>query len=105
MELTSSLNYDALVFKRSTISNGGLYECSVSDYYISSSNPSALLSDTINNMDKQVTSLSASNHYFLEIYRTLGNTNGEDWQPNDFSKICFFTSDTIFSKDSWQAQY
>lgn len=34
------------------------------------------MSDTINNMDKQVTTQSSSNHFSLEMYRTKGNTNG-----------------------------
>jgi hypothetical protein len=61
--------------------------------------------DTINNMDRQVTSSSDSNHFYLEMYRTRGNTTGEDWEGGDFVKICFFTSDTIFNKDTWTAQY
>lgn len=61
--------------------------------------------DTINNMDKQATSTSDSNHFFLELYRTRGNTTGEDWEGGDFVKICFFTSDSIFNKDTWSMQY
>jgi len=34
------------------------------------------MTDTINNMDKQATSSSDSNHFYLELYRTRGNTNG-----------------------------
>ncbi len=61
--------------------------------------------DTINNMDKQASTTSDSNHFYLEMYRTRGNTNGEDWEGGDFVKICFFTSDSIFNKDNWSAQY
>lgn len=61
--------------------------------------------DTINNMDRQVTSNSDSNHFYLEIFRTRGNTTGEDWEGSDFTQICFFTSNAIFNKDTWTAQY
>jgi hypothetical protein len=79
MTPTSNLNYDILIFKRSTTSNAGMYECSVSDYYVSEGRQENLMADTINNMDKQVTSQSDSNHFYLEMYRTKGNTTGEDW--------------------------
>jgi hypothetical protein len=105
MTLTSNSNYDVLIFKRATTSNGGVYECSVSDYYAASGRPDNLMADTINNMDKQVTETSDTNHFHLQMYRTKGNTNGEDWDGGNFVKICFFTSDSIFNKDTWAAQY
>ena len=76
MTLTSNKNYDLLIFKRSTTSNSGVYECSVSDYYVTEARPDNLMVDTINNMDRQVTSNSDSNHFYLEMYRTRGNTTG-----------------------------
>jgi len=76
MSLTSQSNYDILIFQRSTTQTGGQYECTVKDYYVSSGRQSALMGDSINNMDQVVKSYSSSNHFSLLMPRTLGNTNG-----------------------------
>jgi hypothetical protein len=105
MTLTSTNNYDVLIVSRSTTSNGGFYTCSVGDYYLPGGQTNNLMTDTINNMDQQVTTLSNSNHYFIEFPRTKGDTHGEDWQGGDFVKICFFTSDSIFNNTAWSEEY
>ena len=51
MSLTSEKNYDVLIFQRSTAPNGGNYECTVKDYYVSSGRQGTLMGDSINNMD------------------------------------------------------
>jgi hypothetical protein len=76
MSLTSQLNYDVLIIQRSTTPNGGNYECTIKDYYVSSGRQGALMGDSINNMDQVVKSYSASNYFEIKLSRTLGNTNG-----------------------------
>jgi hypothetical protein len=80
MTATSYSNYDTLILQRSAQQNGGLYTCSIKDYYVSTGRPNSLMSDTITNMDQVVTSSSKSNYFTLTMPRTVGNTNGEDWQ-------------------------
>lgn len=54
MTLTSRSIYDILVIKRDSSPVGGFYKTTVADYYVTSGRQDKLLSDTINNMDKQV---------------------------------------------------
>lgn len=105
MQTTSASNYDTLVVQRTTTSNGGVYTCTISDYYISSGRPDTLMSDRITNMDRSNTTNSNSNYFEITIARTLGNTSGEDWTGGEMSEICFFTSDSTFSQNSWSKQY
>ena len=79
MDLTSFGNTDVLIFQRSVNQTAGNYECTVSEHYSTSVRQNVLLTDTINRMDRAVTSFSDNNDFNLEIYRTLGTTNGEDW--------------------------
>jgi hypothetical protein len=65
MTLTANSNYDILIFRRSTTSNAGYYECTSSDFYVPEGRQSVLMADTINNMDKQASTLSDSNHFQL----------------------------------------
>lgn len=101
MSETSQSTYDILVVKRSTTPNGGYYETDVQDYFVSSGRQNKLLSDSINNMDKDVTTYSDNNYFYVEIFRTTGNTQGEDWEPNEFTQICFLTYSGEFNQDKW----
>lgn len=80
MTLTSTNNYDTLILQRSTSQNSGVYTCTVRDYYISSGRPGILMIDTMTNNDLTLTSQSTSSTFSLTFPRTVGNTNGEDWQ-------------------------
>jgi hypothetical protein len=80
MTATSSSNYDTLILQRSINSSGGLYTCSIKDYYVATGRPTNLMNDTITNMDQVVTTTANTSYFSLTIPRTLGNTNGEDWQ-------------------------
>lgn len=53
MTLTSRSIYDILIIKRDSNPVGGYYKTTVGDYYVTSGRQDKLLSDTINNMDKQ----------------------------------------------------
>jgi hypothetical protein len=76
MTATSSSNYDTLIMQRSSQPNGGLYTCSIKDYYVPTSRPTSLMNDTITNMDQIVTATSNSSYFSLTMPRTVGNTNG-----------------------------
>lgn len=95
MTLTTQSTYDVLVLQRQGNTVGGYYKTTISDYYMSSARRQAY-DDTINNMDRDVTSYNDGNYYESQLYRTKGNTQGEDWQGGDFVNICFYTSDTDF---------
>ncbi len=79
MTLTSTKNYDTLILQRSTNQSNGVYTCTISDYYVSEGRQTVLMSDTITNMDQILSSVSNTSQFTLNIPRTLGNTNGEDW--------------------------
>jgi hypothetical protein len=63
------------------------------------------MNDMITSMDKSVTTTSSASAFQLTMYRTIGNTSGEDWEGGNFADICFFTSDSSFSQSSWSQQY
>ena len=44
-------------------------------------------------MDKEVTSFSDSNYFEIEVARTKGDTQGEDWEGGEFVSVCFYTND------------
>ena len=101
MSLTSESTYDVLVVKRSTNPTGGYYETDVSDYFVSSGRSDKLLSDSVNNMDKEVTTYSDNSYFYVEVFRTKGDTNGEDWEGGEFVKICFQTYSGEFDQNKW----
>lgn len=35
------------------------------------------------------------------MYRTKGDTQGEDWEGGEFVEICFLTSSGSFNQDQW----
>ena len=76
MTLTSGFNYDTLILQRSGSPSGGVYTCSVQDFYIPAGRPTVLMSDRITSMDKTVTSTSNASAFQLTIPRTIGNTSG-----------------------------
>lgn len=53
MTLTSRSTYDVLIVKREGSSIGGYYKTTVSDYFVASGRQDKLISDSINNMDRQ----------------------------------------------------
>ena len=65
MSETSQSTYDILVVKRSSTPSGGYYETDVQDYFVSSGRQNKLLSDSINNMDKDVTTYSDSSYFYV----------------------------------------
>lgn len=80
MTPTSSSNYDTLILQRSANSSAGLYTCSIKDYYVATGRPTNLMNDTITNTDQVVTTTANTSYFSITMPRTLGNTNGEDWQ-------------------------
>lgn len=80
MTPTSGSNYDVLVLQRSLTPSGGLYTCSIQDYYIPSGRPTALMNDRITSNDKIVTTTSKGSSYSLTMPRTIANMSGEDWE-------------------------
>jgi hypothetical protein len=85
--------------KRESTQVGGYYEATVGEYFVSSGRQNKLLTDSVNNMDKEVKTYSNSNYFEVEIYRTKGHTNGEDWEGGDFAHVCFVTSSTDFIQE------
>ena len=79
MSMTSQSTYDILIVKRDSEPVGGYYEASVEDYFVSSGRQNKLISDSVNNMDKDVTTYSDNDYFYVELFRTKGNTQGEDW--------------------------
>jgi hypothetical protein len=82
MTPTSGSNYDTLILQRSATPSGGLYTCTIQDFYIASGRPTVLMSDRITSLDKVVTSTSNTSAYQLTLPRTIGNTSGEDWESS-----------------------
>lgn len=76
MTLTSTSNYDTLIFQRGTTSNSGAYAISVRDYYISPGRPDTLMIDTMTSNDQTATSTTDSSTFTLTFPRTTGSTNG-----------------------------
>lgn len=105
MTPTSGSNYDTLVLQRSSTPSGGVYTCSVQDFYIASGRPTVLVNDRITNMDKMATSTSNTSAFQLTISRTIGNTSGEDWEVGNIVEICFFTADSAFNASVLNKQY
>lgn len=35
------------------------------------------------------------------MYRTKGNTQGEDWEGGEFLTLCFYTSSGAFNQNVW----
>lgn len=65
MTLTTQSTYDVLVLQRQGNTVGGYYKTTISDYYMSSARTDRLMTDTINNMDRDVTSYNDGNYYEL----------------------------------------
>ena len=105
MTPTYTNNYDVLILQRSANQSGGVYACTVADYYLSPGRPTTLMTDSITNMDLTVAQSSSSSAYSLTFPRTIANTSGEDWGGGEFVKMCFFTSDLTFSTSTWSRQY
>ena len=63
MEETSANTYDIVVVQRQTTPIGGYYEASVGEYFVSKGRQDKLLSDSTNNMDKEVSTYSNSNYF------------------------------------------
>lgn len=80
MSLTSRSTYDVMVVQRDTTAVGGYYKTTVKDYFVSSARQDKLLADSNNNMDKETVAYDQSNYFEAEIYRTKGDTQGEDWE-------------------------
>ena len=57
MSKTSNSNFDVMIIERKR-NPGGVYETTASDYFVSSGRPDKLISDSVNSMDKQATTLS-----------------------------------------------
>lgn len=53
MSPTSRSTFDILIVKRESSAVGGYYKTTVADYFVASGRQDKLLSDSINNMDKQ----------------------------------------------------
>lgn len=101
MSITSESTYDVLVVSRATDPVGGYYEAQVSDYFVSSGRQSKLLADSVNNMDKEVTTYSNNDYFYVEVFRTKGDTQGEDWEGGEFVEICFLTNGQAFDQTVW----
>ena len=65
MTLTTQSTYDVLVLQRQGNTVGGYYKTTISDYYMSSARTDRLMTDTINNMDRDATSYNDGNYYEL----------------------------------------
>ena len=63
MEQTSQNTYDIVIVQRQTTPIGGYYEASVGEYFVSKGRQDKLLSDSTNNMDKEVATYSNSNYF------------------------------------------
>lgn len=105
MTQTSGSNYDTLILQRSSSPSGGVYTCSVQDFYIAAGRPTVLMNDRITSMDRSSTSTSNGSAFQLTISRTIGNTSGQDWQGGNFVEICFFTADSVFTASLLNKQY
>jgi hypothetical protein len=63
MTLTSTNNYDTLILQRSSTQNGGVYTCTIKDYYISSGRPNVLMKDIQTSADRVVTSSNTASYF------------------------------------------
>ena len=76
MTLTSTSNYDTLIFNRATTSGSGVYSVTANDYYVSPGRPNTLMIDTMTSNDQTTTSTTDSSTFTLTFPRTTSSTNG-----------------------------
>lgn len=76
MTPTYTNSYDVLIVKRASTQSGGLYTCTIKDYYVTSGRPTNLMTDTNTNMDLMTPTSANSSSYEITIPRTKANTSG-----------------------------